>query len=259
MLTTQRKQLILERLARDGQIIAKDLALELSTSEDTVRRDLRELAASGKLRRVHGGALPVAPAEGDLRLREQVSVPDKAALGRAGAAMVESGQLVFLDGGTTTLQLARHLPPDLRATVATHSPHVAVALAAHAHIDILMLGGRLFRHSMVNVGAAVVEAAEQLRPDLFFMGVTGVHPQAGLSTGDAEEAAVKRALHARATATVVLASSEKLMTASPFVIAPLNAVALLLVPANTSAATVRALADSVSVQRVPQVPGAARN
>ena len=259
MLTTQRKQLILERLARDGQIIAKELAQELSTSEDTVRRDLRELASSGKLRRVHGGALPVSAAEGDLRLREQVSVPDKVALGRAGAAMVQPGQLVFLDGGTTTLQLARHLPTDLRATVATHSPHVAVALSAHPHIEILMLGGRLFRHSMVAVGAAVVQAAEQLRPDLFFLGVTGVHPQAGLSTGDAEEAAVKRALYACATTTVVMASSEKLMTASPYVIAPLDALALLLVPAHTSESTVRALGDRVAVQRVSQLLGSAEN
>ena len=65
-----------------------------------------------------------------------------------------------------------------------------------------MLGGRLFRHSMVNVGAAMLAAAAQLRADLYFMGVTGIHPEAGLTTGDAEEAAVKRALHERAAETV---------------------------------------------------------
>ena len=85
-----------------------------------------------------------------------------------------------------------------------------------------MLGGRLFRHSMVNVGAAVIDAAQRLRADIYFMGVTGVHPQAGLSTGDAEEAAVKRALHERAAETVVLASSEKLMAASPFLVTALQ-------------------------------------
>jgi len=249
MLTAQRKQLIIERLKQDGQIIAKNLAQELGTSEDTIRRDLRELAATGKLQRVHGGALPASEAVGDLRVREQVSVQDKIELGRAGAAMIKPGQVVILDGGTTSIQIARHLNPELKATVVTHSPNVAVELAAHRHVEIIMLGGRLFRHSMVNTGAAMIDAASRLRADLFFMGVTGVHPQAGLSTGDAEEASVKRFLIERAAETVVLASAEKLMAASPFVIATLTELALLIVPANTEEKTMRLLRKSVKVEQ----------
>ena len=198
MLTSQRKKFLLARLAAEGQLVAKALALELGTSEDTIRRDLRELAAEGKLQRVHGGALPASAAMGGLAVREQVSVADKAALGRFGASLIRPGQVVILDGGTTAMQVARHLAPGLRATIVTHSPPVALELAQHPGIEILVLGGKLFRHSMVNVGADVIDAASRLRADLFFLGVTGVHPDAGLSTGDAEEAAVKRALHARA-------------------------------------------------------------
>ena len=251
MLTTQRKKLLLARLAAEGQLVAKALAHELGTSEDTIRRDLRELAAEGLLQRVHGGALPASAAMGDLALREQVSTADKVALGRFGASLVRPGQVVILDGGTTALQVARHLAPGLRATVVTHSPTVAVELAQHAGIEILMLGGRLFRHSMVNVGADVIAAASRLRADLFFLGATGVHPEAGLSTGDAEEAAVKRALHERAAETVVLASPEKLMAASPFVIAPLAAASLLAVPRATPARVARALrAGGVEVRKI---------
>ena len=251
MLTTQRKKLLLARLAAEGQLVAKALAQELGTSEDTIRRDLRELAAEGLLQRVHGGALPASAAMGDLAVREQVSVADKLALGRFGASLVKPGQVVILDGGTTALQVARHLAPGLRATVVTHSPTVAVELAQHAGIEILLLGGRLFRHSMVNVGADVIAAASRLRADLFFLGVTGVHPDAGLSTGDAEEAAVKRALHARAAETVVLASPEKLMAASPFVVAPLSEASLLAVARGTPARVTRALrAGGVRVQAV---------
>ena len=251
MLTTQRKKLLLARLAAEGQLVAKALAHELGTSEDTIRRDLRELAAEGRLQRVHGGALPASAAMGDLAVRGQVAVADKVALGRFGASLVKPGQVVILDGGTTALQVARHLAPGLRATVVTHSPPIAVELAQHAGIEILMLGGRLFRHSMVNVGADVIAAASRLRADLFFLGATGVHPDAGLSTGDAEEAAVKRALHERAAETVVLASSEKLMAASPFVIAPLAAASLLAVPRATPARVTRALrASGVKVQRL---------
>jgi DeoR/GlpR family transcriptional regulator of sugar metabolism len=251
MLTSQRKKLLLARLAAEGQLVAKALALELGTSEDTIRRDLRELAAEGCLQRVHGGALPASAAMGDLAVREQVSVADKVALGRFGASLIQPGQVVILDGGTTVLQVARHLAPGLRATLVTHSPPVAVALAQHPGIEILVLGGRLFRHSMVNVGAGVIDAAARLRADLFFLGVTGVHPEAGLSTGDAEEAAVKRALHARAAETVVLASPEKLLAASPFVVAPLAELALLAVPRATPARVTRALgAAGVKVQRI---------
>ena len=250
MLTAQRKQLILGRLATHGQIVAGELALELGTSEDTIRRDLRELAQQGKLQRVHGGALPASAATGDLRVRQQVSPDEKQALGRHGAQLIKPGQVVMLDGGTTAIQVARQLPADLRATVITHSPNVAVELAAHRHVDIIVLGGRLFRHSMVNVGASVIEAAARFRADLFFLGVTGVHPEAGLSTGDAEEADVKRALHARAAETVVLASSEKLLSASAFVIAPMKALSLLVVPDGTKPKTVAALrAGGVAVQK----------
>ena len=250
MLTTRRKQLLLARLAAEGQLVAKALALELGTSEDTIRRDLRELAAEGKLQRVHGGALPASAAMGDLAMREQVSVADKVALGRFGATLIRPGQVVILDGGTTAIQVARHLAPGLRATIVTHSPPVAVELARHPGIEILVLGGTLFRHSMVNVGAGVMAAASRLRADLFFLGVTGVHPDAGLSTGDAEEAAVKRALHERAAETVVLASPEKLLAASPFVVAPLSALSLLVVTRATSARVTRALrAGGVEVRK----------
>jgi CheY-like chemotaxis protein len=85
-----------------------------------------------------------------------------------------------------------------------------------------MLGGRLFKHSVVGVGSATVEAIRQVRADLYFMGVCSVHPEAGLSTGDFEEACVKRALSAAAAETIVLASPEKLATASPYQVIPLD-------------------------------------
>lgn len=235
MLTTQRKQLILSRLQRDGQFVAKAFSEELGISEDTVRRDLRELAAEGQLQRVHGGALPASAAVGDMRVRAQLAPEDKRLLGRAGAALIQAGQVVILDGGTTSVQVVQHLPLELKATVVTHSPTIAVVLAEHPNIEVLMLGGRLFRHSMVNVGAGVIEGAARIRADLYLMGVTGVHAEAGLTTGDFEEAAVKRALHARASETVVLATPDKLGAASAFTVAPLKELAALVVPSTIPA------------------------
>jgi DeoR/GlpR family transcriptional regulator of sugar metabolism len=216
MLSSQRKKYLAEVLRRDGQIVAKALSEALEVSEDTIRRDLREMAREGLLTRVHGGALPAAPALADFAARQHISADDKVAIGRAAAALVQPGQVVFVDGGTTSTQLVRHLAPGLRCTVVTHSPSVALELLAHETVEVIMLGGRLFRHSVVGVGAATIAAIAQVRADLYFMGVSSVHPEAGLSTGDFEEACVKRALCQAAAETIVLASPEKLSTASPY-------------------------------------------
>jgi DeoR/GlpR family transcriptional regulator of sugar metabolism len=143
--------------------------------------------------------------------------------------MILPGQVVILDGGTTCVQLARCLPPTLAITVVTHSPSIAVELVSHPLVEVLLIGGRLFKHSMVAVGASAVEAMAHIRADVYFMGVTGVHPTEGLSTGDLEEAYVKRALAARAAEVVVLASTEKLGAASPYVIADIDTVSSIVV------------------------------
>src|SRR6202522_2005666 len=123
MLTQQRKSHILGVLRRDGQVVAKALSAELSLSEDTIRRDLRELAQEGLLQRVHGGALPSSPAVVDFAGREEIRHEGKVAIGRAAAAMIQDGQIVILDGGTTSREIARHNPPNLWAHGVTHNPN----------------------------------------------------------------------------------------------------------------------------------------
>jgi DeoR/GlpR family transcriptional regulator of sugar metabolism len=234
MLTSQRKQYILDILKRDGQVIAKQISQELDLSEDTIRRDLRELAQEGLLQRVHGGALPSSPAVVDFARREAIHPAGKIAIGRAAAQMVKAGQVIILDGGTTAVQTARHLSPSLPLTVVTHSPSIAVELVNHPSVEVILIGGRLFKHSIVSVGAAAIEAIQQIRADIYFMGVTGIHPEAGLSTGDYEEAHVKQALCRQAADTFVLASTEKLGAASQYVIASLNEVSGLIVESEVS-------------------------
>ncbi|WP_222192900.1 DeoR/GlpR family DNA-binding transcription regulator [Modestobacter italicus] len=225
MLAAQRRDTILDRLRTEGRVIARDLAEELGTSEDTVRRDLRDLAAAGLCQRVYGGALPASPAVADYRARQSVGTASKQVVAAAAAALVRPGATLLLDGGTTALAVAHALPPDLRATVVTHSPTVAAALVEHPTVEVFVIGGRLFKHSAVTSGAAAVEALAGVQADLFLLGVTGVHPVAGLTTGDADEAAMKRALARRAADTYVLASAEKIGAASPFTVLPFTEVA----------------------------------
>ena len=239
MLTSQRKQYILEVLKRDGQIIAKNLSQELNLSEDTIRRDLRELAQEGLLQRVHGGALPVSPAIADFAGREDISQDEKVAIGKAAARLIKNGQVVILDGGTTAVQVARHLDKNLRATIVTHSARTALELINIPEIEIVLIGGRLFRHSIVSVGAAAINSISRIHADIYFMGVTGIHPTAGLSTGDFEEAYVKQALSKQAAETIVLASHEKLGAASPYVVTQLREISGLIVEQSVSEETLQ--------------------
>jgi len=234
MLTSQRKQHILEILKREGQVIAKTLSQELGLSEDTIRRDLRELAQEGLLQRVHGGALPVSPAVADFTVREDILQEEKAAIGKAAARLIKNNQVVILDGGTTAVQVARHLDKNLRATIVTHSARTALELVTYPEIEIILIGGRLFKHSIVSVGAAAIESISHIRADIYFMGVTGIHPKAGLSTGDLEEAYIKLALSKQAAETFVLASHEKLGAASPYVVTSLNDISGLIVEESVS-------------------------
>jgi DeoR/GlpR family transcriptional regulator of sugar metabolism len=250
MLTTQRKKAIREALERDGQVLAKALAEAFGVSEDTVRRDLREMAGEGLLQRVHGGALPASPAIADFAHRQSIESDAKRAVAKAAAEMIGDGQVVIVDGGTTAVQLARYLPLTLRATVVTHSPGIAVELVAHPSIEVVVIGGRLFKHSVVTVGAAALEALSHIRADVFFMGVTGVHASAGFSTGDLEEAYMKRALAAHAAETVVLASSDKINAASQYKIGEISMASTIVVERNTPSALTDPLAAAgVSIVR----------
>jgi DeoR/GlpR family transcriptional regulator of sugar metabolism len=131
------------------------------------------------------------------------------------------------------------LPQRLNATIVTHSARTALELVDHPTVEVILIGGRLFKHSIVSVGAAAIEAISHIRADIYFMGVTGIHPEAGLSTGDLEEAYVKNALSKQSAETIVLASQEKLGAASQYVITSLNDVSGLIVEESVTEETLQ--------------------
>src|SRR6201996_2654138 len=225
MLAAERRDLLVARLGTDGKLVAKDLAAELGVSEDSIRRDLRELAAAGLCQKVYGGAVPASAALGDYEARRSIEPDSKRAVAARAVPLIQPGTVAILDGGTTTLAVARSLPASLECTVITHSPTVASALLDHPGVEIIRMGGRVFRHSAVTCGAAAAEAAGAVSADMFLLGVTGVHPVHGLTTGDPDEAAMKRTLARRAAETYVLASAEKLGPASRYLVLPLADVA----------------------------------
>ncbi len=222
MLTAERRNYILDVLQRHGKVVAKQLSEELGLSEDTIRRDLRDLAADGLLLRVHGGALPCSPATANFSARQEQSPSAKAAIAQAAAHLIRNGQVVLLDGGTTNIQVAQHIPSDLHATIITNSPPLAAVLADHPYVDVIMLGGRLFKHSIVTMGTVTMEELRMIRADLYLLGICSLHPEVGISTGNLEEASLKRAMIACSAEVVALSSPEKLNTAAPYIVGELR-------------------------------------
>lgn len=243
MLTAERRQFILDILHRDKKVLSSELSGELKVSEDTIRRDLRELAEAGLLQRVHGGALLTSPATASYAERQQQAPKEKAAIAAAAAKLVRPGQVAILDGGTTTLQVAQHLPIDLSATVITNSPPIAIALAEHERIEVIMLGGRLYKKALVNVGATTIDFLRSTRADICMLGVCSLHPEVGISVANLDEAYVKRAMMAGAAEVIGLATEAKLDTASNYVVDSIRALTYLVTAPTVSLDRLKPYAD----------------
>jgi DeoR/GlpR family transcriptional regulator of sugar metabolism len=240
MLTEERRQVILDRLRRDGRVVAAEVSSSLAVSPDTVRRDLRELAEAGLLRRVHGGALPATVGARSYAARLEQAHDAKAAIARATCRLLRQGQVILLDSGTTTLEVARHLPPELEATVITNSPPIAVALAEHPGVEVIVLGGALVKEAQALAGAATIEALRSVRADVLVLGVCSLHPEIGITVLELEESYVKRAMIANSAEVVAVSSAEKLGSAGPYVIGPLEELTYLV---TEEAASAEQLAD----------------
>jgi DeoR/GlpR family transcriptional regulator of sugar metabolism len=232
MLTAERRREILSRLDRDGKVVASELVAALGVSEDTVRRDLRELAAGGLVQRVHGGALRPAPTAASFEQRLHMAPEAKAHLAEAALPLLETAKVLVLDGGTTTLELARRLPRERDCTVLTNAPPVAAALAQHPRAEVILVGGRLLKREQVTVGSAAVDALRQVRADACVLGICSLHPELGITATDHDEAHVKRAMVQASAEVIALATADKLRTVSPWFVAPLADVTHLVTDAD---------------------------
>ena len=239
MLAAERKQLILNSLSHNGKVLAAELSTRFHVSEDTIRRDLRELAAEGLLQRVHGGALPKPSLVQGYTQRKAESLPVKSAIGAAAAKLIQAGQVVIIDGGTTPREVATHLPLDWKGTIITHSVPTMTAIAEHPLADLIMIGGQLDKFSHVAVGAQTIEAYSHIHADVCIVGVVGLHIEAGLTDQLFEEANVKRWMLAAAAKVIAVVTSDKLGKVSSYQFAPATSLTHLV---TDSAATEEQLA-----------------
>jgi DeoR/GlpR family transcriptional regulator of sugar metabolism len=253
-----RHAVILAALDASGRVVSADVAARLGVSIDTVRRDLAELEELGALRRVHGGA--VRPVPGPRRFADRLERDDapKAALAELGAALIPRDALVAIAGGTTTLLLAQRFPRDLETTVVTSSPDVALALRDHPSVEVDLLGGRLHGVSQTVTGGDTIAQLQSLRPDACVVSACGVDSDVGVTFREREEALVVRAMIERSALMIVLASADKLGSASPYVVAPAARVDVLVTDAPPAAVAVyEALGVAIARPGAPVIPVAA--
>ena len=222
MLAAERRHLILEALRRDGKVVAAPLSAALGVSHDTIRRDLQGLADAGLLRRVHGGALPPNLTPLGYAERERQAPAAKRALAKAAARLLRHDAVIVLGGGTSIVELAREVPHELRATVFTISAPVAIELAGRPHLDLHLIGGRFEKAALETAGPAAVDALRAVHADLCFFGLWAVHPDVGVSVGHVDDMPTLRAMIGGAAEVVAIATVDKLGTALPFVVAPVE-------------------------------------
>jgi DeoR/GlpR family transcriptional regulator of sugar metabolism len=212
MLKEERHKIILKEINLQNKVLSTDLSEQLVVSEDTIRRDLNELSEQGLIVKVHGGAMGKTfhyPFNGQNQVYAQEAkqvIADKA------IGLFQKDMLILVEGGTTIMEIAKKIPPDLKATFMTISPQVALTLAEHEQIDVITIGGRLAKNAYVHTCASVIYELANIRPDLCIIGTNGISPEGGLTDTDWEVVQVIKAMIRSAKKTAVVSISEKFNT-----------------------------------------------
>lgn len=208
-LPEERHQLILDLLKSNSKVMAVALAAQLSTTEATIRRDLRFLSDQGLCKRIHGGALSFAPPTGTPEERLLNHNSEKQALAIAALTLLKKDQVIFLDASSTHMLLASLLPADLQLTVVTNSPAIACRLLERQNIRTILIGGEL----NYDVGGAIdITASEALRRyrfDISFIGVCAWSSEVGFSAIHYQDALFKQLAADRAGAVAILCTDDK--------------------------------------------------
>jgi len=209
----QRREHLRRIVRSSGAVRVEDLRLALGVSLATIRRDLDELQQSGVLRRVHGGAVAVdvRPIEARFEAKAATHADEKERIAARAARLVEPGEALYLDSGSTCLELARLLAERADVIVVTNSLPVVVELAGRGP-RVIVVGGELRPLSQAMVGPLSRPLLDQVYVDRAFLGTFGLSLDAGLTTTDPAEALTKESVLGRARQVVLLADRSKLGT-----------------------------------------------
>ncbi len=211
MRKNKRREIILREIDLHNKVFSVELSEQLQVSDDTIRRDLHELALEGKVVKVHGGAMSKSFVSPFNTETISYAVEAKKVIAQKALTLLKNNMVVVTEGGTTMIELAKSIPPHMRVTFITISPQVAITLAQHEHLNVIGIGGKLMKDTNLFIGATVVNQLADLKADLCILGANAFSDD-GLSDADWEVVQIKKALIRAAKKVAVISISEKLNT-----------------------------------------------
>lgn len=221
MLQEERHQIIINRINQRHKVTTKELCKLLKVSVDTVRRDLQELENSGKLVKVHGGAVS-ASFQLPFQQPEVYAKDKKEAIAKKAVQLIKDGQTILTGGGTIMLELAMMIPKEQQGVLFTVSPLVALEVAQRSAMKVILLGGTVASDAYICAGPAVVAQLAEISVDICFLGTNSISIKQGVTDHNWELAQVKKALLKSAAQSVVMCLSENLNTTEKIQVAPLK-------------------------------------
>lgn len=215
MLKKERQAYILHQVNLHNKVLSAVLSQQINVSDDTIRRDLQELADAGRLIKVHGGALSPSFHNGHTS-RGIYSYTQKKIIAQKAASLIKDGMFVLTGGGTTVIELARALPSSLHATFISGSIPAIYEYMSHPNIDVIVIGDKISKNAKITVGLEAVSRISQIRADICFMGINALNLKNGISDNDWDVVQIKKAMVDSAQKLVCLSISEKINSQQPF-------------------------------------------
>ncbi len=229
----QRQNKIRQRLKDEGRVICTALAREMAVSEHTIRRDLNELAQDGVCRRVHGGAVSVLEEQGTFEQRIGRNQAEKINIAQKCASLIKMNGCIFIDTGSTNLEIARNLPNDFIVTVVTNSPSIAIELMKKTMCEVILIGGKLNSQIGASVDSSALRQINSIHFDQCFLGGCALDPQMGITIFDYEEAEFKKTLIEQSNQIIMGVTIDKLPGVARYVIADCDQLSILVMDKRT--------------------------
>lgn len=228
MLKKERQAYILHQVNLHNKVLSSSLCTEINVSEDTIRRDLLELAEEGKVIKVHGGALSHSFNDVSFPTNGVYSQNKKQVIARKAVSLIHNGMFVLTSGGTTIIEMARSLPPQLKATFISGSIPAILEYMHHPNIEVILIGDKISKNSKITVGSEAIAKIKQVKADICFLGTNAIDAEHGITDNDWEVVQLKKAMIESSKLVVCLSIAEKINSVQPIKVCGLEDIDMLI-------------------------------
>lgn len=228
MLKKERQAYILHQVNLHNKVLSSSLCTEINVSEDTIRRDLLELAEEGMVIKVHGGALSHSFNQVSFPTSGVYSQNNKQLIALKAVALIHNGMFVLTSGGTTIIEMARSLPPQLKATFISGSIPAILEYMHHPNIEVILIGDKISKNSKITVGSEAIAKIRQMKADICFLGTNAIDAEHGITDNDWEVVQLKKAMIESSKMVVCLSIAEKMNSVQPIKVCGLDKIDLLI-------------------------------